>query len=105
MYKPTAKYQVEVGGSCGRVGGRILNSKEDFVIEESGTQQENLQIQLTLAREGSQGLNHRSKSTPRLHIDPIFTGRRRAASRALHVGSRFTEVRADSHSVACIWIP
>jgi len=38
------KYQVEVGASCERVGGRILNSKEDSAIEGSETQQENLQI-------------------------------------------------------------
>lgn len=44
------------------------------------------------------------KEHARLHIDPIFTGSRRAASRALHVDSWFTELRAGSHSVH-IWIP
>lgn len=44
MCTPTAKYQVEVGVSCERVVGRILNSKEDSAIEGSETEQENLQI-------------------------------------------------------------
>lgn len=60
-----------IWGLFGRVGGRTLNSKEDSVIEGSGTPQENLKNQQTWAHEGTQRLNHQSKCMHGLHIDPL----------------------------------
>ena len=51
--------------------GRTLNSKENIVTEGSGTPQENLHNQVAWAHEGSQRLNHQSKSMHGLHIDPL----------------------------------
>jgi hypothetical protein len=57
-----AEHQVELRGSCGKVGERIDQ------VRGARTPQEDLQSQLTWARGGSQRLNHQPKNTQGLDL-------------------------------------